>query len=49
MKVKKLLKRMYGENRILVIGKEVLLDEPIIIGSYVIDKVIRTKVVGRVK
>lgn len=49
MKVKKLLKRMYGKNRILVMGKEVLLDEPIVFGSYVIDRVIRTKVVGRVK
>ncbi|MGL5753593.1 MAG: hypothetical protein ACRCXT_23820 [Paraclostridium sp.] len=49
MKVKKLLKRMYGENRILVMGKEVWLDEPYKIGTYLITKIIKTKVVGRVK
>ncbi|MGL5752062.1 MAG: hypothetical protein ACRCXT_16130 [Paraclostridium sp.] len=49
MKVKKLLKRMYGKNRILVMGKESWLDEPYKIGTYLITKIIKTKVVRRVK
>ncbi|MGL5752733.1 MAG: hypothetical protein ACRCXT_19500 [Paraclostridium sp.] len=52
MRVKKLLKRMYGKNRILVIfSDEIELEEPInfpVLGLY-ITKARITKVVGRVK
>ncbi|MGL4453834.1 MAG: hypothetical protein ACRCXT_07715 [Paraclostridium sp.] len=52
MKVKKLLKRMYGRCRIIVIfSDEIELEEPMnfpVLGLY-ITKVRRSKVVGRVK